>query len=161
MQKRMAGSSAGPGFNFTHTQIATIAASAVDFVADLLAVAWFGMWMGLTTKKNTMAVVKTFAFVIVLPWLALMFLQGFLMGFLFAYSLGRGGVFGGWFWLGPAVIAAVNLGKDIFFICWSRRKLLTRFRDTITRDSPLVVPRAPPPLLSVPKLPVIASATKP
>src|SRR2546427_179782 len=86
-------------FNFAHNQIAPIAASAVDFVADLLAVAWFGMWMGLTTKKNTMAVVKTFAFVIVLPWLALMFLQGFLMGFLFAFSLGRGGVFGGWFWV--------------------------------------------------------------
>src|SRR5439155_17792829 len=115
------------------------------------------MWMGLTTKKTTTAVVNMFVFVIVWPWLVLMFLQGFAMGLL-AFTLGLRAVF----WsLGPVVMAAVNLGKDIFFIRWSRRKLLTRFRDTITRDSPLVVPRAPPPLPSVPKLPVIASATKP
>src|SRR5438876_1873609 len=145
MQKAMAGSFAGPGFNVFHCQIVNLAAGAVNFVADLLAVAWFGMWMGLTTKKTPMAVVKTFVFVIVLPWLALMFLQGFLMGFLWPFALGRGGVFYGWFWLlGPAVTVAVDLGKDIFFIRWSRRKLLTGFRDTVTRDGLLVVPGPPP-----------------
>src|SRR5439155_2630966 len=119
-QTAMAGQSASPGFNLVHYQFVNVAAGVVDFVGDLLAVAWFGMWMGLTTKKTTMAVVKTFAFVIILPWMALMFLQGFLMGFLWAFALGRGGVFYGWFWLlGPAVTVAVNLGKDIFFIRWS------------------------------------------
>ena len=160
MQKGMAGASAGAGFNFVDSQIATIAASTVNFVADLLAVAWFGMWMGLTTKKTTMAVVKTFTFVIVLPWLALMFLQGFLMA-IFAFTLGGGGVFGARFWLlVPAIITIVNLGKDIFFVCWSRRRLLFRFRDTVARDGP-VVSRLPPPLPSPPKPPLIASPTKP
>ncbi len=160
MQKTMAGSSAGPGFNFIHTQIATITASAVNFVADLLAVAWFGMWMGLTTYKTTMAVLKTFAFVIVLPWLALMFLQAFLMGVL-AFTLGPRGIFGGWFGLlPPAVTVLANLAKGIFFIHWSRRKLLTRFRDIVSRDGPLFAPR-PPPLPSAPKPTLIASATKP
>jgi len=63
--------------------------------------------------------------------------------------------------LGPAVIAAVNLGKDIFFIRWSRRKLLTRFRDTVTREVQLVVLRPPPALPSASKPPVMSSATKP
>jgi len=157
MRKAMAGSFAGPGFNLIHFQIVNLAASAVNFVADLLAVAWFGMWMGLTTKKTPMAVVKTFVFVIVLPWLVLMFLQGFAMGLL-AFTLGLRAVF----WsLGPVVMAAVNLGKDIFFIRWSRRKLLTRFRDTVTREVQLVVLRPPPALPSASKPPVMSSATKP
>jgi ABC-type transport system involved in cytochrome c biogenesis permease component len=162
MQKAMAGTaSGGPGFNFIHSQIVTVAAGAVNFVGDLLAIAWFGMWMGLTSKKTTTAVVKTFAFVIVLPWLALMFLQGFLMA-LFTLTLVPRGVLGGWSWsLLPAVIAAANLGKDLFFICWSRRNLLTRFRDTVSRDGPLLMPRTPPQLPSTLKAPPLPRATKP
>jgi hypothetical protein len=161
MQKGMAGSGAGPGFNFIHYQIANTAAGAVNFVADLLAVAWFGMWMGLTSKKTTMAMVKTFVFIVVLPWLALMFLQVFLTG-LIAVTLAAGGGSGWLYWsLGPLVIAAVNLAKDIFFIRWSRRKLLTRFRDAVTRDTPLFAPRPAPPLPSGPKPPLVAQMTKP
>jgi hypothetical protein len=161
MQKTMAGTSAGPGFNFVNAQMVNVVAGAVNFVGDLVAIAWFGMWMGVTTKKATIAVVKAFAFVIVLPWLALMFLHGFVMGLL-AFTLGAPGFFGGWFWwVPPAVITLVNLGKDIFFIRWSRHKLLTRFRDTVTRDAPLVVPHAPPQLPSALKPPLIVSATKP
>jgi hypothetical protein len=161
MQKTMASTSAGPGFNFVNSQMVNVVAGAVNFVGDLLAIAWFGMWMGLTTKKATIAVVKAFAFVIVLPWLALMFLQGFVMGLL-AFTLGAKGFFGGWFWWLPSVvIALVNLGKDVFFIRWSRHKLLTRFRDTVARDAPFVVPRAPPSFPSALKPPLIVSATKP
>ncbi len=162
MQQRMAGSGAGPGFNFIQSPIANMAANAVNFLADLLAVGWFGMWMGLTTKKTTMAVVKTFAFVVVLPWLALMFLEGFLMVFL-AFSTGlRGGGLGGlvW-WLAPAVSVTLNLGKDSFFIHWSRRRLLTRFRESITRDGTFVAPGPPLPMPTALKPPLVASATKP
>ncbi len=64
-------------------------------------------------------------------------------------------------WAITWLIVAVNLAKDIFFICWSRRRLLTRFRDDVMRDGPLVVPRAPPPLPSVLKPPLFASAPTP
>ena len=42
----------------------------------LVALGWFGTWMGMTHRKTSLAVVKTIAFVLVLPWLALMFVQG-------------------------------------------------------------------------------------
>ncbi len=64
-------------------------------------------------------------------------------------------------WAITWLIVAVNLAKDLFFICWSRRRLLTRFRDDVMRDGPLVVPRAPPPLPSVLKPPLFASAPTP
>ena len=63
-------------FDFTTSQIVGLVTSAVNFPADLIALGCFGMWMGLTTKKTTLAAIKTLAFVLVLPWLALSFVQG-------------------------------------------------------------------------------------
>ena len=160
-QKSMSSAGAGPGFNFIQYHMVNIAAAVVNFLADLLAVGWFGMWMGLTTKKTTMAVVKTFVFVVVLPWLASIFLQGILVSFL-AFSTGFGGSFGVlvW-WLRPALSVTFTVGKDIFFIRWSRRKLLTGMRDGASRDSRMVVSQRPPRLPASSKPPRIAGATAP
>ena len=161
LQKAVAGSGASPGLSFIHYQIVSMVVGVVSFAADLPAVAWFGMWMGLRTKKTPLAVVKTFTFVIVLPSLALMFMQGFIMSLL-AMTLGLGRVWGGWFSLaGPVLIGAVNVGKNIFFIGWSRSKLLTRFRETVAREGPLVVSPSPLPLPAPVRPPLIAGAPEP
>ena len=160
-QKSMSSAGAGPGFNFIQYHMVNIAAAVVNFLADLLAVGWFGMWMGLTTKKTTMAVVKTFVFVVALPWLASMFLQGFLVSFL-SISTGFSGTFGGWvWWLRPALSVTFTVGKDIFFIRWSRHKLLTGMRDSASRDSPIVGSHSPTRLPASSKPPRIAGATTP
>jgi ABC-type transport system involved in multi-copper enzyme maturation permease subunit len=48
-----------------------LAWSMACFVADLFAVAWVGMWFGLTSRKMNQAVMKTLFCIVALPWLAL------------------------------------------------------------------------------------------
>ena len=137
MAKSMAGVKAPPGFNFIHSQVASLIIGVVTFVGNMAAVGWFGMWMGLTTRKTSLAVLKTLAFVSVLPWLGLMFVQGMMMAlFMFAKLP---------FWFGMVVVGGMSLGKDIFFIVWSRRRLLANFREAILGQSNTpAFPQAPP-----------------
>jgi len=59
------------GFNKIGEAVSIIiifALMAIGMVAtDLLAVSWFGLWMGLTNKKSAHAVAKTVIYVLVLP----------------------------------------------------------------------------------------------
>jgi ABC-type transport system involved in multi-copper enzyme maturation permease subunit len=158
MQRSMAGVSSAPGFNFLQYQAVSLASSLINFIADLVALSWFGMWLGLTNRKTSVAVVKNVSFVLALPWLALMFVQGLVMGLL-AFATGFGGGFGGliW-WLGPLVTTILNLAKDIFFIRWSIRKLTRNFPEIVTRDGSPARRRLPPPLPSVQPPSVIAGS---
>jgi len=94
---------------------------AVEFVTELCALSWFGMWMGLTTKKSNVAVIKTLGFVVILPWLAMMICQTFTMFFIGL----RGNLP---FWSSALIMGGLSVAKDIFFIIWSRWKLHTAFR---------------------------------
>jgi len=41
--------------------------------ANLVALAWFGMWMGLNSKNTNLATLKTILFVEVIPWFVVVF----------------------------------------------------------------------------------------
>jgi hypothetical protein len=57
----------------TLAALGTASASTLSTLASLAAVAWFGMWMGMTSKNASLVTLKTVAFVKVIPFLAIYF----------------------------------------------------------------------------------------
>ena len=117
------------------------------FVTGLFAVAWFGMWMGLTSRKTNLAVIKTLVFVQVFPWLALAFLRVMLMIGLFSSSWFRGASIPNW--APTAITGILGIGLDVFFMVLSRRKVLNGFRGFVAQPAGSTIrPSAPPSLPS-------------
>jgi hypothetical protein len=131
-------------------QYVSLALNPFEFLIGLLAIIWFGMWMGLSSNKTNVAVIKTLVFCQVLPSIALMFLR---LGAMFSISW-RGG---GWHWLPQVATAALGMAVDVAFVVLARKKLLATFREAVAR-SPDYAPAGKPPPLPV-KSPVAAPMT--
>ena len=128
-------------FDYFGYQIVGAAVSTVKFGGNLVAVAWFGMWMGMTTRKTSFAIFKTICFVIILPAIALLFCQG-MMWAVFAFAKMP-------LWLSNAIVGGLSLAKNIFFVVWARQRLANGFRDAMLRESriaPYVPAQVPPPM---------------
>lgn len=134
---------------------ATVAAgsAALRTGANLVALVWFGLWMGLTSKSANLATLRTLLFVQVIPWFIIAFASSIGIGLLFA-SLGRAFSSGPptWFMWWPLLnaLAATVLatGKDVGFVLWSRKRLFSAFREQAARmpgqprlDAPPVLAR--------------------
>ncbi len=142
------GSGDGPGL------LATVMMSlgaVVTLGASLVALWWFGMWMGLTTKNANLATLKTLLFVQIIPWFAISFAVGMLVPMLIIPSLIAGGGGGAptmvmtWFpLLSSAFTTALALAKDIGFILWSRKRLHAHLRDRAADISSYILPPAIP-----------------
>jgi hypothetical protein len=145
--------------------VAAAAAAALSPAANLLALCWFGMWMGMTSRSTNLATLKTILFVQVVPWFALAFVTGILMvllmsGFVFRASTSQPAAwFAWWPLLSVLLTAALAVAKDIGFIVWSRHKLHRCLREqaTISLDQHrFVVPRpltgaaVAPPVIAAP-----------
>jgi hypothetical protein len=112
---------------------AVVSAIATTLVtlANVLALCWFGMRMGLSSKSTNIATLKTLAFVQVIPWFAITIVATFLIFFV---TLSRAFSFGAksaalmqWYPLLSALVAAVLcIGKDVAFIVWARKSLLQK-----------------------------------
>jgi len=92
------------------------------FVADLIALYWVGMWLGLSARNPKRAFSGAILRVLVLPWIAF---GAFMMFVAVSPSylqtgLGWGEFLGAWFLLG--------LAADVGFGLHARHKLLTEFR---------------------------------
>jgi hypothetical protein len=120
-------------FDMVTWEIVGLVAGLINFFANLAALAWFGMWMGLTNRKPAIAALKTVAFVVVLPKIALLFVQGFVMMLIAFSTIGRSGSGSGMasFWVSTIVVCILTVGKDAFFILFARQKLSTRFREAV------------------------------
>ncbi len=128
-------------------QITSAVVSAVTLLAEFAALAWFGMWMGLSNRKISMAVLKTVCFVYVLPGMAYVFLYGFVLVGVMMSAANGGQPYAGLI-VALFVGALFNLGKDAFFIWWGRSQLLTEFRAAVAQDRGPGAPRRyqPPPV---------------
>jgi hypothetical protein len=71
--------------------LAMSAARTLAVVANLAALSWFGMWMGLNSKSSNFATLKTIVFVEVIPWFVVMFASALLVPLILWPSL-LGGV---------------------------------------------------------------------
>ena len=145
MQKNMAGvkSPSPAGFGFAEIQIATLCVGVVKLAGNLVAVAWFGMWMGMTTRKTSIAVFKTVCFVIVIPFIVLGFAQWMIMA---ALMMGKLMMFQLPFWISIATGGVLSLAKNIFFIVLARHRLFSGFRDAMLREGRVPRAMAPPPV---------------
>jgi hypothetical protein len=157
----------GGGPNLAVTMIMA-AASVVVMAANLIALSWFGMWMGLTSKSANLATLKTLVFVCVIPGFVITFAAGLLIPLVMFTMVSTGisstrGSFAVWFptlipLLSMALTSVLSLGKSVFFSLWARRKLYSSFRERaalsvvpvrFVAPPPLPRPVAPPPVISV------------
>ncbi len=161
-QMRMRGAKFSANLDYYGTEIATIAVEIIKFTGNLVAVVWFGMWMGITTRKVSYAVLKTLAFTIVLPAMAIGFIQMLVM-FVLVFSITMNGGMPS-VWLGIAFGGVLSLAKNAFFVWLARRRLLADFRGAMLRETrpvtyvPLQVPPQPPPS-SAPPIIIAGSGT--
>src|SRR5208282_5244927 len=138
--------------------VAAAVATALSTAGNLLAICWFGMWMGMTSRSPNLATLKTITFVQVIPWFALSFVTGMLAAalmsaFVFRASSPRPTAWFVWWPLLTVVVsAALAVAKDIGFIVWSRNKLRSSFREEAARS--LGQPR----VIAIPLVPAAASA---
>ena len=119
--------------------VASAAAAALRTAANLLALCWFGMWMGLTSRTANLATLKTILFVQVIPWFVFAFGGTMVAGLVMAGVFFRSGAppsagwLGWWPLLGALLTAALAVAKDVGFIVWSRNKLHSALRDEAAR----------------------------
>jgi hypothetical protein len=119
----------------------------LEFLTGLLALVWFGMWMGLTSGKTNVAVIKTIVFCQVLPSIALTFLQWMAM-----FGIAWGGSVN-LHWVPEAAGSVLGMGVDFVFVMVAQRKLLGRFRDVVTQSPGYLTAPKPPPLSAAAPVP--------
>lgn len=140
-QGTLAGSLIGSNPTVVPAWVLTVsvsAASVVSTVANLAALVWFGLWMGLSSKSTNMAALKTLLFVQVIPAFVLGFASMIMTVLIMIPSAmisNNPTTFNpGWsilsLFLLPTLLA---VAKDVLFISWSRRKLHTAFRERASR----------------------------
>jgi hypothetical protein len=126
-------------------------AAIIVVAANLVAICWFGMWMGMTSRTNNLATLKTLLFVQVIPGMAISFASALAIPLVLIPTLLKGGFTSsnlgsalaskltGWIPLiSIAASTALALGKDFGFFVWARRMLYESFREQATRSlSPL------------------------
>ncbi len=131
-------------FDIVFMQVVSLTAGIMNSITVLLALGWFGMWMGVTTRKVPVAVLKTVGFVIVLPVLGLTFASGMFFAMMMAAS-----TFGRFpFWVAPLLYCGLNSAKDLAFIFWSRNQLFTRFREMAAQEARAVTLSPWPPVVA-------------
>ena len=147
--------------------IAAAIASALSTAANLLAICWFGMWMGMTSRSANLATLKTLLFVEIIPGLLIVYggymVAGLAMSGILFRGMSRGGsnpfVSLAWWPIFSTFVGAVAaVAKDIGFIVWSRNKLHSSFRSQaahILGQPRFVAPRPLAPTVAAP--PVIAA----
>jgi hypothetical protein len=110
------------------------AATGLTTVANLLAICWFGMWMGLVSRTANLATLKTILFVQVLPWFVIAFGVNIILGIVMTRWIATSSSpqpatwFLWWPLLSTLLSAGAAVAKDIGFIVWSRNKLRTSLR---------------------------------
>jgi hypothetical protein len=147
----------GPGWEDLVLALLGGLAGAATTGANLIALCWFGMWMGMTSRNANFATLKTILFVQIIPWFVITFASYLvsalvLMPVFMQASSGSGATAAitrrmAWF---PFLIVAVSgllaLAKDVFYVWLARKQLNSQFREMAVRIvSPIhVAPVAPP-----------------
>jgi hypothetical protein len=126
-----------PGMAEIILSVAVAIVSGIGIVANLLALSWYGMWAGLTSKNARLASLKTLLVVQVAPWLGIYFASliamGIIMVSLAAASTGPSMAITSPLIYG-AVSAALSVGKDACFIVWAKKKLFSSFHQQVLRS---------------------------
>jgi ABC-type transport system involved in multi-copper enzyme maturation permease subunit len=127
--------------------------------ANLVALCWFGMWMGMTSKNGNLAALKTILFVQFIPYIVISFGSSMTIGLLLMPYLWRKGAssstsFMVWYpFISTLLMGTLFLIKDVIFFLWSRKVLYTSFREQAVRSISPPVLAIPPPIPIPPVIP--------
>lgn len=114
--------------------VGTALCGLLSSVANLVALAWFGMWMGLTSRNGLLGTLKTIVIVQIGPWMAIWFAG--MMVYPILMMIGSSGKYA-WFTnssyeLMPVVsgllMTGLTIGKDLVFYVLARQKMVDQFR---------------------------------
>ena len=98
----------------------------VNWGLGLFTVVWFSIWMGVTSKKINIAMLKTISYAKVLPWIGFSFLGGFLFMLVMFHGGGaRSGIVGMWF--APIMFQLIFTAGNIALIAFAQRHAKTAF----------------------------------
>ena len=146
------------------------ALTGITTAANLVALCWFGMWMGLTSKNANFATLKTLAFVQIIPAMVIQFGSSIgvallLMPMLYNASSNNPAFYMAWWPLITTLVkCSLAIVKDFGFFFWARNRLYRSFREQAGRSfnhprlaiPPPVPPPAPPPIAPPPMMPASA-----
>ena len=157
---------AGTGFALPNPfmALAVSVAGTMTIIANLAALVWVGMWMGLTSKNASLSLLKTIVFVQIIPWFVISFASTLVVALLLVPSMilkapTAPSQLVVWYpLLTTAVATVLYLIKDIAFSLWARRKLYSDFRERAARALAPFRPALPSPLPGTSKPPIVASA---
>ncbi len=146
--------------------IASASAAVVTTIANLAALGWFGMWMGMTSKNNNLATLKTLLFVLVVPWFVISISSGIVTMLVLMPTFinmaskgsssptGMSTSIGMWLpLLSVGFSTVMSLAKDAGFIAWSRNRLNSSFREQAAKSigfAPVMAPGPVPPPIPTP-----------
>lgn len=108
-------------------------------LANLVALAWFGMWMGLTSRSGLMGTLKTIMLVQIVPWMVIWFagMMAMVAGALLSMSAKTSWIASNWHDLFPiastVLMTLLSVGKDFAFYAAARQRLVDQFRDVAVR----------------------------
>ncbi len=108
-------------------------------LANFVALAWFGMWMGLTSRNGLMGTLKTIVLVQIVPWMVIWFAGMMLLPLfgLLTASKHTAWITGNWMqWFPIAstlLMTLLTLLKDGVFYFAARQKLVDHFRVVAVR----------------------------
>jgi hypothetical protein len=133
--------------------------SLLFLTADLVALAWVGMWLGVTARTTNRATIQTLLLVLVFPWIAALFLTPL---FYFASFLGKFPMIFSHAYFPVISSGMLWLAKNAAFILWARHRLRANLRDVAahhyTPISSMASPQPPPMLTPAP--PRLAQSVK-
>ena len=141
-------------------------AGALAVAGNLVAIIWFGMWMGLNSKNTGLATLRTIGYVQAIPWLVVSFASMIitpllLMPWVLGGAANAPSQFMVWYPMLISLVATVLvLVKDLVFVLWARQKLYSELRERASRAGaparvaqPLPSPHMPVPPV-IPPVPV-------
>jgi ABC-type transport system involved in multi-copper enzyme maturation permease subunit len=125
-----------PGIPVLGLALALAGADTLVVVADVVAIVWFGMWMGVTSRNTNQATLKTILYVQVIPWFVITFAAGMIIPLVLIPTLmGRANPPTGFvYWfplLSTGLVTFLNVAADTWLVVWSRRKLYRELRERI------------------------------
>jgi ABC-type transport system involved in cytochrome c biogenesis permease component len=96
---------------------------AVNWFLGLLTIAWYAIWMSLTSKRINVAMLKTFGYAKVIPWFGITFASGFFL-FAGAIALARGSI-----WILPLLFQGLFIAVNIGLITYARYNAYNAFSE--------------------------------
>jgi hypothetical protein len=109
---------AASNFDAEVLQITGLVLGALAWFIGLITLAWFSIWMGITSKKIPVAMLKTFWYAKILPGFGISFCSGILLVMLMT---------NGSLWLLPVVIQLIWIGVNLALIALARRRAQDAF----------------------------------